>query len=75
MHLPTAKTDRQVSGQLTVVKGRMVGAVGLGDGKGVAYLQYISYIDRKVNDAITFEQSDFSEIHESKTFYASCRFR
>ena len=39
---------------------------------------YIIYIygcaDRKVNDAITFEQSDFSEIHESKPSEYVCSF-
>ena len=35
----------------------------------VEYEQYFTYgrADRKVNDGITFEQSHFSKIHESKT--------
>ena len=35
----------------------------------VEYEQYFIYgrADRKVNDGITFEQSHFSKIHESKT--------
>ena len=46
------------------------------DKKGVAYLQYIIYggVDRKANKVITFEQSDFSKIHKSKTFEVSCLF-
>ena len=42
--------------------------------KRVEYEQYFIYgrADRKVNNAITFEQSLFSEIHELKTFEVSC---
>ena len=40
----------------------------------VEYEQYFIYgrADCKVNDAITFEQSVFSEIHVLKTFEVSC---
>ena len=74
MDLPTAVTGISSVGNTKAVKGRTGGAVE--DLKGVAYLQYIIYggVDRKVNDAITFEQSNFSEIHESKTIEVSCLF-
>ena len=49
------------------------------DWKGVARLQHIhviySGVHGKVNDAITFDQNDFSEIHESKTIEVSCQFQ
>ena len=40
----------------------------------VEYEQYFIYgrADRKVNNAITFEQSVFSEIHELQTSEVSC---
>ena len=74
MDLRTAETGVSLVGNTKAVKGRTGGAVE--DWKGVAYLQFIIYggFDRKVNYAITLEQSDFSEIHEWKTIEVLCRF-
>ena len=60
MDLPTAETGTSSVGNTK----------DLGCERSLRYIIYGGF-DRKVNDAITFEQSNFSEIHESKIFEVS----
>ena len=64
MDLPTAETSVQLSGQYLGSLRSHEWCSRKVKGCGLPTLHHICRIDPKVNDALTFEQSDFSEIHE-----------